>query len=85
MIYGNHSKKKGDVVQIARWDEDTLSAAGIFYNNKRHVMDEVKFIVVEVHYGYRLIRLMPKNKSVGLDVFFVKLDETNLIKVGQIY
>ena len=82
MIYGNHSKRKGDIVQIYRWEAELLDRAARFYNVKPWCIDEMKFVIVLIDYNMRKIRIVPKNMH-G-DAFFVNLDDTSLMKVGSL-
>ena len=82
MIYGNHSKRRGDVVQIYRWETELLDRAARFYNVKPWCIDDMKFVIVRIDYHMRKIVIVPKNMH-G-DVFFVNLDDTSLMKVGSL-
>ena len=84
MIYGNHNKKKGDIVQIARWEDETLRRASLVYDTRIWTIDDVRFIVLDIEYNWRKIRLIPRNPKVGTEVFYVDLDATSLIRVGRL-
>lgn len=84
MIYGNHNKRKGDIVQIARWEQAELERAQTWYNSKPWTIDDVKFIVTDIDYYHRKIRLLPKNPNFSVEGFVVSLDATSLIKVGSL-
>ena len=82
MIYGNHKLRKGDIVQIYRWETELLDRAARFYNVRPWCIDDMKFVIVLIDYNMRKIRIVPKNMH-G-DVFFVNLDDTSLMKVGSL-
>lgn len=79
MIYGNHNKRRGDIVTVARWDTGTLrdikdSAPGEDPGAK-------KFIVTDIMYDKRLILLTGYGHLLSR---IVSLDDTNLIRVGRL-
>lgn len=80
MIYGNHNKKKGDIVKIARWDGREMNLLKTRLGTSCKDPGELTFMIVLIDYSTRDIFLQKK----GLN-WAVRLDETNLIKVGQIY
>lgn len=84
MIYGNHSKKKGDIVQIARWDDDLLYEMSKLYQVEPWKIDEVKFIIVVIDYSRRTIGFIPNNPRISQIIGCVPLDATNLIRVGRL-
>lgn len=82
MIYGNHNKKKGDIVQIARWDDAEMANLKFRFQAKFKDPGEIRFIIYAVDYYARAVLL--KMEKTGVN-WAVSLDATNLIKVGQIY
>ena len=84
MIYGNHNKKRGDIVKIARWDGDTIVRAALNYGVKPEEAEEIEFVVWKVLYFERYVVLVPlySNRLTNMH-FVVNLDETNLIRVSR--
>jgi hypothetical protein len=82
--YGNHSKRKGDIVQIARWETELLEKFDKFYEVKPWKIDEVKFIVVVIDHSTRTIGIIPKNERIKQIVGRVPLDSASLIRVGRL-
>ena len=96
MIYGNHNKKKGDIVSIARWDDQALLYAafqvGVHPQSgpaRRAVCEKVaqaRFAVVHIDYHHRKVildEIIKGKPDEGMRVW-VDLDETNLIKQGTL-
>lgn len=84
MIYGNHNKRRGDIVKIARWDIDTIVRIALNYRVKTEEAEEIEFVVWKVMYYERYIVLVPYAAHVHTNAHFVvNLDETNLIRVGR--
>ena len=79
MIYGNHDKKKGDIVSIARWDLSEMRQLKYRLGSSCNDPGVLKFVIVFIDYNTRDIFL---EKS-GLR-WAVRLDETNLIKHGKL-
>ena len=79
----NHELRKGDIVQIARWETELLEKFDKFYEVKPWKIDEVKFIVVVVDLGSRTIGIVPKNERIKQVVGRIHLDDTSLIRVGR--
>ena len=100
MIYGNHEKRKGDIVKIARWDDSALLTAAWLLDFKsnsgpqrRAVCEHIAcmfFVVVDINYTARRIFLAPikhpngKKQEICATWVNVALDETNLIRVGRL-
>jgi hypothetical protein len=82
--YGNHNKRKGDIVQIARWEIELLEKFDKFYEVSPRKIDEVKFIVVIVDLNNRTIGIIPKNERIKQVVGRVPLDGASLIRVGRL-
>ena len=67
MIYGNHNKKKGDVVKIARWDDRALlntawqmdipSNSGPSRRSVCELIAEMTFFVVDIDYYERKVHM----------------------------
>ena len=98
MIYGNHDKRKGDIVKVARWDDQALLMIawqrGIRSNSgpqRRAVceaMAERSFLIVNIDYYARLIFLVmvsDRTHTILEDQrVHVEMDNTNLIRVGRL-
>ena len=84
MIYGNHNKKRGDIVKIAKWDVDAVVEAALRYGIKPEEVEDTEFVVWKVLYFERYVVLVPlySNRLTNMH-FVVNLDETNLIRVSR--
>lgn len=80
----NHELKKGDIVQIARWEPELLDQMDDYFGAKPWTIDDVKFIVVIIDYHSRTIGIIPKNSKIRQVVGRVPLDGASLIRVGRI-
>lgn len=100
MIYGNHDKRKGDIVKIARWDDRALMAAAWLLDFKsnsgpqrRALCEHIAcmfFVVADINHTARRIFLAPirnhkgKNPEICEKWVNVALDDTNLILEGKL-
>lgn len=85
MIYGNHNKRRGDIVRVARWDQDLVQKAADFLHTTRPIAETKEFVVSRIDYYGRTMHLMPKGLKEDHGRFFiVNLDDTNLIRVGRL-
>ncbi len=82
--YGNHNKRKGDIVQIARWEPELLEKFDKFYEVRLWKIDEVKFIVVVIDLSNRTIGIIPKNERIKQVIGRIHLDDASLIRVGRL-
>ncbi len=82
--YGNHNKRKGDIVQIARWEPKLLCQLGIYFDCSPWKIDEVKFVIVVIDHSTRTIGIIPKNERIKQIVGRVPLDSASLIRVGRL-
>ena len=78
MIYGNHEKRKGDIVKIARWDDKHMEMLSKLVPKGKDP-GAIKFEIWHICYKERMIYL--KSKIVN---WAVSLDDTNLIRVGRL-
>lgn len=82
MMHGNHNKRMGDVVTVARWDEHLMRAV-----HGRYLPPDpgaMRFYVARVDYQHRAMALIPVNVAKhGKAYFVISLDDTNLIRVGR--
>ena len=84
MIYGNHEKRRGDIVRIARWDGDTIVRVALNYKVRTEEAEEIEFVVWKVMYYERYIILVPRHTHIFTNAHIVvNLDETNLIRVSR--
>ena len=81
--YFNHEIRKGDIVQIARWEPELLAQMDRYFNPSPCKIDEVKFIVVTINHHGRTIGIIPKNERIKQVVGRVPLDTASLIRVGR--
>ena len=89
MIYGNHNKRKGDIVKLARWDEELIKKAAEFNKVSEEVIAEKKFVIVWIDFYRRQMKLnmvhtRDSEKIPGPAFVVVNLDETNIIRVGRL-
>jgi len=91
--FGNHNKRKGDIVRIAKWDKEALAniKKKIDVTTKRNGLreflipvDELLFVIVSIDYERRHIRLDPTSSYIAGMYWSVHLDETNLIRVDRL-
>lgn len=83
MIYGNHEKKIGDVVTMARWDDEVMADMKRIYGAKDPGV--IRFYIRKINYTTREILLVPMPCKANYQPYCtVPLDETNLLKVGTI-
>ena len=89
MIYGNHNKRRGDIVKIARWDEEVISIVETRYLHES--AGDIEFIIIDIDHYRREIVLRPSwirtqgvKKSMQFATYRVLLDDTNLIRVGRL-
>ena len=82
--HGNHDLRKGDIVQIARWEPELLAQMDLFFRVKPWAIDDVKFIVVIVDHHSRSIGIIPKNQRITQLIGHVPLDGASLIRVGRL-
>ena len=82
--HGSHDLRKGDIVQIARWEPELLTQMDSYFNPSPCKIDEVKFIVVIIDHYSRTIGIIPKNERIKQVVGRVPLDAASLIRVGRI-
>lgn len=80
----NHEIRKGDIVQIARWEPELLFQLGTYFNCSLLKIDEVKFVVVIIDHSTRTIGIIPKNERIKQIVSRVPLDGASLIRVGRL-
>lgn len=80
----NHELRKGDIVQIARWEPVLLCQLGIYFNCSFFKIDEVKFVVVIIDHGTRTIGIIPKNERIKQIVGRVSMDGASLVRVGRL-
>lgn len=84
MIYGNHEKRRGDIVRIARWDGDTIVRVALNYKVRTEEAEEIEFVVWKVMYYERYIILVPHHAHIFTSAHIVvNLDDTNLIRVSR--
>lgn len=81
--YGNHNKRKGDIVQIARWEAELLEKFERFYEVKPGKIDEVKFIVMTIDHHSRTVGIIPEDERIKQVIGRIHLDDTSLIRVGR--
>lgn len=81
MIYGNHNKKKGDVVTIARWDDAEMANLNFRFQAQYKDPGEIRFIIYEIDYYARAVLLKMEKMKFN---WAVSLDATNLIRVGRL-
>lgn len=83
MICGNHDRRKGDIVTVARWDESEMKSMRDWY--RCNDPGAIKFYVRDIDYGDRQIVLAPMPSKANHQIYYrVSLDETNLLKAGQL-
>ena len=82
--HGSHDLRKGDIVQIARWEPELLTQMDSYFNPSPCKIDEVKFIVVIIDHYSRTIGIIPKNERIKQVVGRVPLDAASLIRVSRI-
>lgn len=80
----NHEIRKGDIVQIARWEPELLFKLGTYFNCSLLKIDEVKFVVVTIDHSTRTIGIIPKNERIKQVISRVPLDGASLIRVGRL-
>lgn len=78
MIYGNHDKRKGDVVVVARWDEKQMRLLSKLLPKGKDP-GTVRFEIWNIDYSVRTIYMKSKTVNWAID-----LDDTNLIRVGRL-
>ena len=67
MIFGNHERRKGDIVTIARWDEQALMTTAWRFNIRPisghqrrkacEAMACMQFVVADIDYYHRKMKL----------------------------
>ena len=83
----NHELRKGDIVQIARWEPELLAELDMLFKVKPWTIDDVKFVVVIIDYHRRSIGIIPKDQRItqlAQVVGRVLLDGASLIRVGRL-
>ena len=85
--HGNHDLRKGDIVQIARWEPELLAQMDTLFKVKPWTIDDVKFVVVIIDHNRRSIGIIPKDPRItqlAQVVGRVPLDGASLIRVGRL-
>ena len=82
--HGNHDLRKGDIVQIARWEPELLAELDTLFRIKPWTIDDVKFVVVIIDHRARTIGIIPKNERIKQIVGHIPLDGASLIRVGRL-
>ena len=85
--HANHDLRKGDIVQIARWEPELLAELDTLFKVKPWTIDDVKFVVVIIDHRARTIGIIPKNERITQLVHVVgrvPLDGASLIRVGRL-
>jgi hypothetical protein len=80
----NHDLRKGDIVQIARWEPELLAELDMLFRIKPWIIDDVKFVVVIIDHRARTIGIIPKNERITQALGRVPLDGASLIRVGRL-
>ena len=81
----NHDLRKGDIVQIARWEPELLAEMDMLFKVKPWTIDDVKFVVVIIDHHGRSIGIIPKNqRPTSYIIGRVPLDGASLIRVGRL-
>ena len=85
--HANHDLRKGDIVQIARWEPELLAQMDMLFRVKPLTIDDVKFVVVIIDHHRRSIGIIPKDPRItqlAQVVGRVPLDGASLIRVGRL-
>lgn len=82
--HANHDLRKGDVVQIARWEPELLAELDRLFKVKHWTIDDVMFVVVIIDHYSRSIGIIPKNERIRQFIGRVPLDDSSLIRVGRL-
>ena len=82
--HANHDLRKGDIVQIARWEPELLAELDALFRIKPWTIDDVKFVVVIIDHRARTIGIIPKNERIKQIVGHIPLDGASLIRVGRL-
>ena len=82
--HANHDLRKGDIVQIARWEPELLAELDTLFKVKPWTIDDVKFVVVIIDHRARTIGIIPKNERIKQIVGHIPLDGASLIRVGRL-
>ncbi len=80
----NHELRKGDIVQIARWEPELLAELDMLFKVKPGTIDDVKFVVVTIDHRSRSIGIIPKNPRTNQFIGRVPLDGASLVRVGRL-
>ena len=82
--HANHDLRKGDIVQIARWEPELLAQMDDYFGAKPWTIDDIKFVVVIIDHRARTIGIIPKNERIKQIVGHIPLDGASLIRVGRL-
>ena len=82
--HGNHSLRKGDIVQIARWEPELLAQMDSYFSVKPWTIDDVMFVIVVIDHYSRSIGVIPKNERIKQVIGRIRLDDSSLIRVGRL-